>query len=203
MKKFSAFTLAEVLIVLGIIGVVSAMTLPALISNYQKSVLVNQLRKDHSLLSQAFELMMQEEKVVNFSETDFWMNCLQGDSSSMCSNALKKYIKTSFGPSYYSSSISYYTLSCSWFGYYSNCSKSNNTRSDYTRGNIVTLPSGSTVYLNNDLVTIDVNGLQKPNTYGRDLFTFWVDANSGELIPNDFAGPGAGQIIKDGWEMKY
>ena len=35
MKK-RAFTLAEVLITLGIIGVVAAMTIPTLISNYQK-----------------------------------------------------------------------------------------------------------------------------------------------------------------------
>ena len=34
----SAFTLAEVLITLGIIGVVAAMTMPVLISNHNKSV---------------------------------------------------------------------------------------------------------------------------------------------------------------------
>ena len=34
-EKNSAFTLAEVLITLGIIGVVAAMTIPTLISKYQ------------------------------------------------------------------------------------------------------------------------------------------------------------------------
>ena len=34
--KFKAFTLAEILITLGIIGVVAAMTIPTLITNYQK-----------------------------------------------------------------------------------------------------------------------------------------------------------------------
>ena len=38
-KKKSAFTLAEVLITLCIIGIVAAMTLPALIQNYQKNIL--------------------------------------------------------------------------------------------------------------------------------------------------------------------
>ena len=33
------FTLAEVLIVLGIIGVVAALTMPSLISNYQKKII--------------------------------------------------------------------------------------------------------------------------------------------------------------------
>ena len=43
MKK--AFTLAEVLITLGIIGIVAAMTLPTLIGKYQKKQTVTQLKK--------------------------------------------------------------------------------------------------------------------------------------------------------------
>ncbi len=39
------FTLAEVLITLGIIGVVAAMTLPNLIANYRSKVAVTQLKK--------------------------------------------------------------------------------------------------------------------------------------------------------------
>ena len=39
------FTLAEVLITLGIIGVVAALTLPSLITNYQKKQIVAQLKK--------------------------------------------------------------------------------------------------------------------------------------------------------------
>ena len=35
-NKFLGFTLAEVLITLGIIGIVAALTIPALIGNYQK-----------------------------------------------------------------------------------------------------------------------------------------------------------------------
>lgn len=42
MKKLNAFTLAEVLITLGIIGVVAAMTLPTLIQNHQKQVYATQ-----------------------------------------------------------------------------------------------------------------------------------------------------------------
>ena len=50
----SAFTLAEVLITLGIIGVVAAMTLPALVGNYQKKQAVTQLQKVYTVLNQAF-----------------------------------------------------------------------------------------------------------------------------------------------------
>ena len=44
MKRIG-FTLAEVLITLGIIGVVAAITLPALIQKQQEKILVNQLKK--------------------------------------------------------------------------------------------------------------------------------------------------------------
>ncbi len=37
-KQTSAFTLAEVLITLAIIGIVAALTIPTLISNYQKKI---------------------------------------------------------------------------------------------------------------------------------------------------------------------
>ena len=45
LKKKVAFTLAEVLITLGIIGVVAAITIPGLVADYQKKVLVAQFKK--------------------------------------------------------------------------------------------------------------------------------------------------------------
>ena len=50
------FTLAEVLITLGIIGIVAAMTLPALIQNYQEAVLTTRAKKSYSEISQAIQL---------------------------------------------------------------------------------------------------------------------------------------------------
>ena len=50
-----AFTLAEVLITLGIIGVVAALTLPSVITNYQKKQTATQLKKVYTTLSQAIE----------------------------------------------------------------------------------------------------------------------------------------------------
>ena len=54
--KNSGFTLAEVLITLGIIGIVAAMTLPALIQNYQKMVLKSQFKKVYTTLFNAIKL---------------------------------------------------------------------------------------------------------------------------------------------------
>lgn len=49
--KRKAFTLAEVLVTLGVIGVVSAITMPTLIQNQQEKVLINQLKVANSILS--------------------------------------------------------------------------------------------------------------------------------------------------------
>ena len=43
-----SFTLAEVLITLGIVGIVAAMTLPSLVANYRNMVLENQF-KNHTV----------------------------------------------------------------------------------------------------------------------------------------------------------
>lgn len=48
-----AFTLSEVLITIGLIGVIVALTLPALISNYKKKYVVNNLKTAYSILNQA------------------------------------------------------------------------------------------------------------------------------------------------------
>ena len=55
-----AFTLAEVLITLGIIGVVAAMTLPTLLANYRKNQAVTQLKKAYSEINQAIKLSEAE-----------------------------------------------------------------------------------------------------------------------------------------------
>lgn len=51
--KQRAFTLAEVLIVLGIIGVVAAMTIPVLMSRYRANVAVTRLQKFYTTMQQA------------------------------------------------------------------------------------------------------------------------------------------------------
>ena len=58
MKK--AFTLAEVLITLGIIGIVAAMTLPALIQKNSEKEIIAKLKKFNSTMDQAFMLAKNE-----------------------------------------------------------------------------------------------------------------------------------------------
>ena len=60
MKK-TGFTLAEVLITLVIIGVIGALTVPALIQNTQKQEYVTALKKAYSTLSQVTQQIIMEE----------------------------------------------------------------------------------------------------------------------------------------------
>ena len=56
MHYTKAFTMAEVLITLGVIGIVAAMTIPQLVKNYQLHVLQNQLKAVYSDLNRASQL---------------------------------------------------------------------------------------------------------------------------------------------------
>ena len=55
-----AFTLAEVLITLGIIGVVAALTIPSLIAKYQDKVLIQQTKKAFSAFQNGLALASQD-----------------------------------------------------------------------------------------------------------------------------------------------
>ena len=56
MKDIKAFTLAEVLITLGVIAIIASMTLPSLVNNIRNNVLQNQLKKTYSELNQISKL---------------------------------------------------------------------------------------------------------------------------------------------------
>ena len=59
-KQQKGFTLAEVLITLGIIGVVAAMTMPSIVGRYKEKQHTIQLQKFYSILSQAFKMAVLE-----------------------------------------------------------------------------------------------------------------------------------------------
>lgn len=68
MRKHLGFTLAEVLITLGIIGVVAAMTIPTLMSNTGKSEMKSGFKKVISALNQAVTMSVAVD-YTDFSDT--------------------------------------------------------------------------------------------------------------------------------------
>ncbi len=106
-----AFTLAEVLITLGIIGVVAALTLPTLIHNHNKKVIETRLKKFYSSINQAILLAEADngdKKIwADFDRTQN-PNCIGGRDSEACvtdfyNKYLKKYLKTADNARYISS----------------------------------------------------------------------------------------------------
>ena len=88
-----AFTLAEVLITLGIIGVVAAMTMPALIANHRKTVLKTQFKKAYSELQQVNQNFIKDYDM-NICEYNWqmWDETKSGYASSKAtSDAFIKY----------------------------------------------------------------------------------------------------------------
>lgn len=101
-KEKSGFTLAEVLVTLGIIGVVAAITLPQLITNYKEKQRVTQLQKAYSVLQQAFTMAVKDYGTPNYwglAKTDTeekdenGNQILDNSGSEKAMNILKQYLK--------------------------------------------------------------------------------------------------------------
>lgn len=99
----AAFTLAEVLITLGIIGVVAAMTLPTLIQQHQKQVYATGAKKGFSTVQNMVNKMMADEGVSDVSQISLFDGmCAQGKENcedsygdvSGLDSIIPKYIKT-------------------------------------------------------------------------------------------------------------
>ena len=191
-KRRFAFTLAEVLVTLGIIGVVAVLTVPNVISSYQKKVYVTQLQKGYAQLQQAFSLAMANDEVDDMQDTTLIGTIPDGiyadtDIEPFVSE-LKKYLKIS---KYCAPTSDPQNDSCFGIAY----SNLNDTENDFYMNHRLKLytPSGIVYYFRGlspcasgsadddtlvswpfycaGSVQIDVNGDKKPNKFGRDLFS--------------------------------
>lgn len=70
MKRNFAFTLAEVLITLGIIGIIAAITLPSLINNYKVKQLQTSFKTADSIIQQAVKATLNELGYDEISDID-------------------------------------------------------------------------------------------------------------------------------------
>ena len=197
----AAFTLAEVLITLGIIGVVAAMTMPALIANTKKSEISAKLKKFNTTMAQCVLLSEQDngpaEEWTAPGEYDTF------DLDSFFKTYLAPYIKysnaelkTEFGTKHYY----VYLLDGGYFY--------------FQKGNCIDI-----IY--------DVNGNKKPNAHGRDTFRFlmcgsqspeWCDGRHfcpmystsahtreekiQDCLKGDRGSGCTGLLEYDGWEFK-
>ena len=222
--KKAAFTLAEILITLGIIGVVAALTLPTLIANHKKQTYVNQLKKVVNTIENAARMAIADEGVSSFKDTLLYCtlsdayNCplLGTESSEIAQNrpaVVNKYFKT----------ISVETDGSNLRPVIVGIYKYINGNDFHVTGRKMILNDGAIVYLlPNTYFEIDVNGDKGPNIYGRDLFELALDTN-GKVIDyrnaydssycSTFLDNGGDvveqnecfyyKIVSDGWKMNY
>lgn len=163
MKK--SFTLAEVLITLGIIGVVAALTIPTLISNHEKKVTITGLKKVYSELTNMIKLSENEN-----GEMSMW-DFPQGEANSA---ETVKFLNKYYVP-YTNSAKVYSGTEMDRQGYYFyNLGKTN--KFEHKPGMILADGTVITVFsnINNGYIWLfaDINGFKKPNRIGRDVFTF-------------------------------
>lgn len=176
MKKLSGFTLAEVLITLGVIGVVAAMTMPSLIANYQKKQTVAQLKKAYTSVSNALQMAKAEHgdfELWDYSDS----NDIQA-SSDFADEYLIPYlnvIKTCGTDTTGGCEVEFTKLNGS---IYSSSSLSKYTRFVSNDGTLVfvraAVNASDSTFPKIIYIEFDINGLKRPNKLGRDFFQFAV-----------------------------
>ena len=191
LKRKAAFTLAEVLITLGVIGIVASLTLPSLIQKQQDKATVSRLEKIYSVLSQA-SLYAREEH----GDFEDW-NIIDNYQASTRENFayFEPYLKILRKCDNKSGCWAEQTQSLS--GQKARWSDNYKIGVDYIS---ITLNDGTNVvydfavpslnsvyglpsYVNKSYIVflVDVNGNRRPNKWGRDIFAFILGPNG--IIP--------------------
>lgn len=198
--KICAFTLAEVLITLGIIGVVAALTIPALIQNSQNQALKSQFKKQASVVEAAFKQAALDNggslagysaiTTNNFNISDDLVNIVK---------PYLRYIKIC----YRGQQASCQPLTTSYTTYSGGVYSTTAGGREPTSNNaVIVLNDGTILYFwtywanfatcsgggitntqdSCGILAIDVNGVKGPNQAGKDLFEFQI-SSAGRLVP--------------------
>ena len=184
--KKAAFTLAEVLITLGIIGVVAAMTIPTLNNHLRGKKLESQFKKTYSELNQAARTF--------YADTDMPLRDYQDDIYTGTWNStqsLKKFM------SYYKG----VTTNSGWYARrFDEIHKIKNMNLNNQEikqwpcdesdifvdmvGRLYSMDNNATGYnlSYGPKICVDINGVNKPNKWGVDRFVF-VFSDSNSIVP--------------------
>lgn len=228
-KKHIAFTLAEVLITLGIIGIVAAMTLPSLINKYTERETVTKVKKFYSVINQALLMAIKDNGYVDewtYNNKGFDENDPVAEKSSEALFLyLRPYLKVSkicgvdagcIGDKYnqlnkttntakYDTSRRYYKVllndgSAFWLrDNYNGLAQRNECNGTNDDGSIKNMCG---------MLWYDVNGKKQPNQFGVDVFVFTIHKN--RIIPHSYddckknaQGWGCSTYVIQKGDMKY
>lgn len=208
MKKITAFTLAEILITLGIVGIIAQTTIPILIDNTSKQYYSMGLKKAYTDFNQALASMTNKDgSTGNLKATGLFdaVSSAQADNKELGDSLIQhfKVIKTcgtaagcfsqnvsgtfsgsgTRGSSVYNNT-DYYKFITADGAYYA------------LRSHGLCLPAPSTTAGHMKEVCgevrIDINGEKGPNNWGRDIFLLYITNGKGPLL----YAPGS---VEDTW----
>ena len=218
-RRKSAFTLAEVLITLGIIGVVATMTLPTLNQKLEDQKNMSTLKKTYSILQQATNLAIAEHET-----PEYWGMV---DNSVESVTSVYNYYKPFFNmmrecpnkpgcwgypTKYLNGSVYWSAHNTSWYQYAFTLVDGVNVLIDIYPANQIQTLFGIDVDYDCAVFLVDINADRLPNQIGRDMFAFVVTErgmqpaglnNINNCNVNDMGFQCVSRIIKDGWTIKY
>lgn len=177
-KKNNAFTLAEVLLTLVIVGIIAALTIPALLVNVQKQQYVAGFNKTYSFLNELRNKIILDKGSLEGNlgiNTNQMINtfgqyltyskiCLAGQNIGECFHDGASAVKTLHGGNWNVGTINEASAKLTngmiFFlsGPNPNCNGAHFTKNGTNQSCIV--------------FYIDQNGFSSPNTYGRDIWVF-------------------------------
>lgn len=178
-KRCKAFTLAEVIIVVGIIGIIAELTIPTLIRKNEETTTVTRLKKVYAALSNAYNLAQQEDG--NVMDWAPWNDDPAG--SDLIIQKFLKYLNVQ-------KNCGVSPVGCFYNGKYKQLNGTIVDADDYlylaygdsgallADGTSIKFdtysPSSSASPGRIGAFIVDINGAQMPNQFGRDTFLFWL-----------------------------
>lgn len=224
MQKKKAFTLTELLIALGIIGAIAAVSIPSLMSNINNRILASQLKNTVVGIQQIMDEQMTRNHTTSLLETDFKNPnsllteanfsvakiCPAGQARVGCWNITEDATpyKWLTGAGFrMNDSLTLKLKSGTLIAYYRTNSNA------FTYEGVTDRVIGA--------FDIDINGNEGPNIAGRDFFSFYI-TDKGKIVDNYYNSGNVslatkrtacktsssafacfGAVVDDGWQIRY
>ena len=181
-KKKTAFTLAEVLITLGIIGIVAAMTMPALMQDYKYKEFDARFKVAQNVLNNAVSWFHARDRMIygyTYCTTQNGSNdyekCLEHGASEVFQTFFGEAFTSLYGAEKHHSEYNHI---------YKNFSGATEFYAVYIDDGHMQIPNGMSIlfevngYSDEPIIHIDINGInEKPNRFGYDIFSFMIGKN--------------------------
>lgn len=194
-QKLLAFTLAEVIITLGIVGIVAEITIPDLVYSMQKQLAVTQVKEAYSILSQATARIKTDcggDLTGCLASTT--LSAASGDVAAGADLASvfkqKLFISLDCPNGTKTGCFSGIEYNNGNYNYLNNTAYDDVTHDNQIAKMLLTdgmavgfawvgISSPTMVFD----IFVDVNGKKPPNTVGKDTFLFYYDSNKQAIVP--------------------